>query len=362
MSFLCIPLALLGSFCAIHPPAGGSSQVHQLVLLEKASDFRGATGRRFRIAGQGVELLPRGEKGEAVFESAPVAAALRFSELLPSWNIETSEGTGVLIDIQLSQGLKGWSPWLFVGEWGQTEHREPPIVSFDRGRIAVDYFRSSQLFDRARYRIRAQGSGRVFLRRFALCFSNRQGEAQPRPAEVPTPAPKSWQRRLPVPYRSQRSAGPDISSECCSPTSVAMVMAYRGVDRPTRLLAQRIRDPLHKIFGNWPRAVQGAFVDGVPGYITRFSNWDQVKRQIAAGQPLIISIAAGVGELRGAPYSSTTGHLIVLCGFDAQGDIEVNDPGAKNAAVGQRVYFREDIEKAWLRRGGTAYVLLPKDR
>jgi hypothetical protein len=38
----------------------------------------------------------------------------------------------------------------------------------------------------------------------------------------------------------------------------------------------------------------------------------------------------------------------------------VNDPAAKDAKAGQAVYARADMQKVWLDRGGTAYVLLPK--
>jgi hypothetical protein len=75
------------------------------------------------------------------------------------------------------------------------------------------------------------------------------------------------------------------------------------------------------------------------------------------GQPLIISIAAKPGQLRGAPYESTAGHLLVLCGLDEHGKVLVNDPAAISRQAGQLAYFREDLETVWLARGGTAYVL-----
>jgi hypothetical protein len=138
-----------------------------------------------------------------------------------------------------------------------------------------------------------------------------------------------------------------------------MVLAYRGVERPTREVADLVYDAVHEIYGNWPRAVQAAYTYGVPGYLTRFSDWDEVRREIAGGQPLIVSVRAAEGELRGAPYPSTDGHLLVLVGFTRTGDVVVNDPAAPEAATVRRVYARSELETVWLRRGGTAYVLGP---
>jgi len=80
---------------------------------------------------------------------------------------------------------------------------------------------------------------------------------------------------------------------------------------------------------------------------------------IARGQPLIISIRAQEGELTGAPYPKTAGHLLVLAGFDRKGDVLVNDPAARTREKGQCTYLRRELEKVWMEKGGTAYVLLP---
>ena len=65
-------------------------------------------------------------------------------------------------------------------------------------------------------------------------------------------------------------------------------------------------------------------------------------------------------QLTGAPYTTTSGHLLVLRGFDEQNDCLVNDPAAIDAEHGQLTYKRSELETCWLARGGTAYVLLPR--
>jgi hypothetical protein len=50
--------------------------------------------------------------------------------------------------------------------------------------------------------------------------------------------------------------------------------------------------------------------------------------------------------------------LLVLCGFDERGDVFVNDPAAGTPELGQLTYRREQLERVWMARGGTSYVLL----
>ena len=68
-------------------------------------------------------------------------------------------------------------------------------------------------------------------------------------------------------------------------------------------------------------------------------------------------------QLSGAPIASSSGHLLVLAGFDAQGNPMVNDPAAPSDQSVQRTYRRAQFERLWLARsGGTAYVIYPEGR
>jgi hypothetical protein len=136
-----------------------------------------------------------------------------------------------------------------------------------------------------------------------------------------------------------------------------MVMAFYDVDRPIARVAEDIYDQNHEIYGNWIRAVQGAHSFGIPGYIQRFGAIDELKPHIAAGRPVIVSIRANPGELSGAPYPHTDGHLLVVTGFDGTDKIHVNDPAGETAAEGRRTYRADELHRAWIERGGVAYVL-----
>jgi hypothetical protein len=141
-----------------------------------------------------------------------------------------------------------------------------------------------------------------------------------------------------------------------------MVMAYRGVEQPVNDVAERALDHDANIYGNWPNNVQAAYTFGVPGYLTRVNDWAEARRLLATGQPLIASIQADRGDLRGAPYRRTNGHLIVIRGLDENGDVLVNDPAASTPEDGIITYARQDMERVWLERtAGTTYVLLPPE-
>jgi len=59
----------------------------------------------------------------------------------------------------------------------------------------------------------------------------------------------------------------------------------------------------------------------------------------------------------------TNGHLLVIRGFDASGDVITNDPAVKTDEDARKVYRRADFERVWL--GGSAgivYVIYPRGR
>jgi hypothetical protein len=157
----------------------------------------------------------------------------------------------------------------------------------------------------------------------------------------------------------------------CSPTSTAMVLAWYGISPTPRGItaghadavvdhtARMVYDHGYRGTGNWAfNTAYAATVVGGDSYVTRMRDLREAEDHIAAGVPLIVSIAFGRNQLAGAPISASNGHLLVVVGFEADGDVVVNDPaGATNAEV-RRVYDRAQFERLWIAAsGGTAYVI-----
>lgn len=300
---------------------------------------------------------------DAIYVTPWAKAPFPFDELVCSWNV-AGAAFRVEVQVRTDEPDASESPWLEIGTWGKgvALDAHPCVLEFDGGRIDVDFFRArgEHRFAAARLRFTAVVgvAGECRLERYGLTFTQRGG-ATGSAALAPRAAPSAVD--LSVPFRSQKSAGGELAGRICSPTSLSMVLAYRGVDRSPAEVAAAAYDERNDLYGNWPRSVQCAFAFGVPGYLTRFDDWNAVYSTLEAGQPIIASIGVKSGQLDGAPYHETSGHLIVLTGFDAHGDLRVNDPAVADPEQGKRVYRKDQLDVVWMLRGGTAYILLPRD-
>lgn len=306
-------------------------------------------------------------EGRGPLTSRIVETEFPFNDLVPSWNVDVPPGAGFVVEIRVGRRVGDfWTPFYYLGGWGEAPRVEARHVEDEHGLINIDYFQSTRAYDRLQYRFHLAGADDAHLpkvKRVSLAYSNTlNDEAVARRFRKPVdPGPKEkWARRLAIPFRSQKWEDPKIRGSICSPTSVSMVLEYRGVNEPTAKVCRTVYDREYKIYGNWWRAVQGAYSYGVPGYLERFGDWDAVKRHIAAGQPVIASIRVGKGELSHAPYRQSDGHLLVVAGFDEAGHVLINDPAAQTAEQGVTTYLREDMEKVWFARGGVGYVLEPR--
>jgi len=159
----------------------------------------------------------------------------------------------------------------------------------------------------------------------------------------------------------------------CSPTSTSMVLGYyRSLPKAKEYswVPQRHTDPFvdhaarstydraYRGTGNWPFNTAYAAPRVGHAFVTRLTSLRQAERLIKAGIPVVASISFSRGGLTGAPISSTNGHLLVIVGFTATGDVVVNDPAASTRAGVRRTYDRGQFERAWLpTSGGLAYVI-----
>ncbi len=308
----------------------------------------------------------RASSTNRVYTSRVLRTPFPFNDLVPSWNVDVPPGAGFAVEIRVGRDQGDfWTPYYYLGRWGEAPKLEQKVVKDENGFINVDYFQSTARFDRLQYRFHFAASDPqrpAVLRRVAFACSNTLNDAElaRKHRRTVDPGPKEqWVRRLPVPFRSQKWESEELRSQICSPTSVSMVLEYRGIKRPTTEVCATILDREYHMYGNWWRAVQGAYTYGLPGYVERFGDWNAVKRHIAAGQPIIASIRVRRGQLRNAPYRQSDGHLLVITGFDDEGNVLINDPAASTPEQGITKYYREDMERIWMDRGGVGYILLP---
>jgi hypothetical protein len=190
------------------------------------------------------------------------------------------------------------------------------------------------------------------------------------PDDTPGPA---WGKEIAADFRSQVVENADIAWRICGPTSTAMALTAHGIRLPTAEVARAAWDKLNGIYGNWPFIAAAAsdlmrrnaeYLPNEPGkakvcqaYVEWLPDWKCVENEIVNGNPCVISIAFGKGELKGAPLDETDGHLILVRGFTKDGDVICNDPASRTEAGGRVVYNRTELLGA--RHGGPVIVFHP---
>lgn len=253
-----------------------------------------------------------------------------------SWNTFSQRG---LIEFRLLRAHVPATPWLPHAQWS-AEGRKSFSAAHDDVSVEVDVIRSTQPFDGIE--VRAAG---VEFRAIAFATPVRNEPSMPYAGDA---------RILDVPARSQYVV--EGERGWCSATSVSMLNAYHGIDYDVPATARAVFDRAYNGTGNWSFNVAFSGSLGLRAAVVYLRNLDHAQQLIEAGIPIAISYSWTGNELPGAPLDHSDGHLVVLCGFAANGDCAVNDPAAPKVRV---VYPRAAIERIWLRNTGVAYAVAP---
>ncbi|WP_055587502.1 C39 family peptidase [Peterkaempfera griseoplana] len=300
------------------------------------------------------------------------------SELVASWNADTPPGTWIEVELQGTYSDGGTTPWYVMGRWaaGDADIRRTSVdgQSDSRSDISTDTF---EISDKASGLRLASYRLRITLRRrpgsTATPLVRRLGAmASDIPDRFTVPASVPGEGRgieLAVPRYSQdvhKGQYPqyDNGGEAwCSPTSSEMVVEYWGhhpsaadlawidpsyADPAVCQAARSTYDSQYAGCGNWPFNAAYAASYGLDALVTRLRSLNDVERLIKAGIPVITSQSFLATELDGAGYG-TSGHLMTLIGFTADGDVIANDPASADDTAVRHVYRRRQFENIWLR-------------
>jgi len=325
-------------------------------------------------------VLSGGTKGS--WTSAWVLTRFPFSQLIPSWIADTPAGSWIEVEIQTRSAAGRETRWWRMGIWasGDETIRRTSIngQSDADGVVETDTFKTraeKMTAYRARVtlsRSTATGAPPVLRRVYAVASDTRS--YTPR---YPSPRYTDRAMELSVPRYSQEiHAGEfpqyDGGGEAwCSPTSTEMVVEYWNkrpsasdmawvgpyADPQVDYAARYTYDAAYRGTGNWPFNTAYASHFGLEARVVQLGSLNDAERFIAAGVPLIASISHAPGALPGfLNNAGTSGHLLVIVGFTASGDVIANDPAALSNATVRRVYGREAFERAWIGgSGGVAY-------
>lgn len=313
-----------------------------------------------------------------------------FEELVASWDALTPADSWIQVQVRGRSESGRLSKWYTMGNWAHHDrqfHRTSlgPQAD-DLAQVAVDTlktrytvgFRAWQMRVNLMRRTGTKATPRVFsvgAMTSLLPSVTRVGTSRPGVARGVRIGLPRYSQMIHQGHYPQYDAGGEA---WCSPTSVSMVLGGLGrlpapreyswvpARHPDRWVDHAARshyDYAYEGAGNWSFSAAYAATHADTAFVTRLRNLREAERFIKAGIPLVASVKFGKGELTGAPISSTAGHLMVIVGFTAAGDVIVNDPAAwRNGGV-VRTYDRGQFENAWIpKSGGLVYVIRNHDQ
>ncbi|MDT7846457.1 peptidase C39 family protein [Streptomyces justiciae] len=326
--------------------------------------------------------------------------AVPSTEVIASWNAHTPDGTWLQVELKGTYSDGTDTPWYVMGRWaaGDQDIRRTSVddQTDDKSSIWTDTFAIDDPATGLRltsYRLRLTLYRKPGTKKTPTVWRlGAMGSDIPDRFTVPASTPGLAQE-LSVPRYSQEiHAGQypqyDNGGEAwCSPTSSQMIIEYWGgrltpeqlawvdptyADPQVCHAARYTFDYQYAGCGNWPfNAAYAATFDGLQGVVTRLGSLTDLETLIAAGIPAITSQSFLKEELTGAGYG-TSGHLMTVIGFTAEGDVIANDPASPSDEAVRRVYKRREWENIWLRTkrynasgkvvsgtGGVCYLYFP---
>lgn len=326
--------------------------------------------------------------------------AVPATEVIASWNAHTPSGTWIQVELKGTYSDGTDTPWYVMGRWaaGDQDIKRTSVDDQGDGRSSIwtDTFSiddASTGLRLATYRLRLTLHRRPGTRTTPTVWRlGAMGSDVPDRFTVPASTP-GLARELRVPRYSQeihKGQYPEYDNggeAWCSPTSSQMIIEYWGgrlteeqlawvdpsyADPQVCHAARYTYDHQYAGCGNWPfNAAYAATFKDLQGVVTRLGSLTDLETLIAAGIPAITSQSFLEKELTGAGYG-TSGHLMTVIGFTADGDVIANDPASDDNASVRRVYRRREWENIWLRTkrynasgkvvsgtGGVCYLYFP---
>lgn len=305
--------------------------------------------------------------GEAI--SPEISTTFNYKQAIASWNASTPTGSWLEVQFRAQYGAR-WSKWYVLGIWAadtSTIARHSVNAQKDSdGSVADDTFVASAENETNTFQLKlrlfsADAISRPGLRNVAVAYST----SIPKSGNGSAGNPALWNRLIDVPKFSQM-VYPDGGSVWCSPTSTSMVLSfwdnYKDDGAPrVHAAVDGVFDWVYDGHGNWPFNTAYAATFGYEAYVARFTSLAKAEEYVAAGVPVIMSIAWRKGELTNTGVDSTNGHLLVLVGFDASGNPIINDPASPANETVRRTYLRSEFEPLWLQSsGGAVYLIYPE--
>lgn len=322
------------------------------LLLNRLQDFNESNMTNLVKTQDYVGLTEGATQGEYLSEEFAVT---NVKSLVGSWSAET--GSNRTVELLIRVKVDGvWSDFLSYSVWGlglqnkgQSDASGNNVAKMSYDELIIN---NNKYGSFVQYKIILRRSSPDVetpkLRLVAMALEN-AGYSYPVDASA---LPDTVDYNVP---QLNQNIVPEIGNSICSPTSVTMLLKYKGYsfsDKDIyehRYIAGLAKDYGHNIFGNWVYnvAVMGAM--GEIGYVKRMYSLDELRWHLANVGPVAASVK---GNMEG--LYTTNGHLIVIRGYKYIGGnlyFIVNDPNLKNVYY---EYKASTIQSVWR---NIAYVI-----
>jgi len=294
----------------------------------------------------------------AVLTSAQLEAVFPFDELLLSADAVFPGGGELEAEAQV-RTAEGWSPWFSFGRFGASgggASAAPQENAF--GSQEIDKLKLKKKASSFRYRLTLTPAGGKppVLRLAAVSYTDSGARYSPAAAAFKPAGHKAL--KLSLPRRSQMMQQVNYAGDICSPVSLSMALDGLGLAAEPLVTAEAVLDSAQNIYGNWFFNTAHAGTRGLYSFTARLNSFEEARAFLEAGAQVVASVTFGPDELKNSPLRKTKGHLLVLAGFNAKGDVITHDPAAPEEKTVERVYDRAQFAQAWFRnKYGTAYII-----
>jgi uncharacterized protein YvpB len=369
-----IVLVFLSSMFALLYLKGLSSsgeKIHRMVFLETSDDWQRCDLVSAEMDKERASVVFNTAGGMSSLKSFVIDPGFSFVTLLLSWNVERMPKSSLLnFEVEVSDDSLHWDRFHYLpyGQGDSTslpEYSDSPTEIQGVGYVDTDILKLYKPIRYARVLVEAfpsDDSAEIVLRRLSLCMSSDELVLKEH-ARLKKDSDKIEIEnvRLAVPYLTQRGMPEGLSGNCCSPTSVTMVLNYHNKNIDLIPFCHEVYDPYHDMYGNWPYNVQAAYLSGMARtWVEIHDSFKEIYGEVSDGKPVVISIAYGYDELPNSPiHSAEVGHLITVVGFAGSDTVICNDPAGHDVGDGIIDYPRSELERIWIDHGGVAYHLWP---
>lgn len=319
------------------------SKAHQ--IFEFAKEFKNLEKDKLILIDN--KLCLKEDILEAVYESNPI-------EILPSRKVVASWGAitsvDATIEILVSLMVEGaWSNFVSYGEWGFGRRNGSHYQSDELMKLAEDemIILNDKLATAIKYR--------VILRRRDLCVDSPRFNFITFALDIPdysypvdiSSLPCSVKHDVP---RLCQLVVPEIGNSICSPTTITMMLKYRGLNFSEydefehRYIALKSRDYGNEIFGNWVYCTVAAASFDKVAYVARMYSMEELLVHLQNG-PVALSVKGRM--LSNEKDYTTKGHLMLAVGYkyvDGKLYILCNDPNVNNVYC---EYSEDVIKETW---------------